>query len=83
MKPLADLLRPQKLSEIIGQKHIIGEDKLLYKSIKSGNIFSMIFLSLPAHPNTKSLSRKQKESPLELDVMYKFHYKESNFRRLS
>lgn len=47
MNPLADRLRPQKLSEIIGQKHIIGEDKLLFKAIKSGNIFSMIFWGPP------------------------------------
>lgn len=47
MNPLADRLRPQKLSEIIGQKHIIGEDKLLYRAIKSGNIFSMIFWGPP------------------------------------
>jgi putative ATPase len=47
MNPLADRLRPSKLSEIIGQKHIIGEDKLLYKAIKSGNIFSMILWGPP------------------------------------
>ncbi len=47
MNPLADRLRPSKLSEIIGQKHIIGEQKLLYKAIKSGNIFSMIFWGPP------------------------------------
>jgi len=47
MNPLADRLRPSKLSEIIGQKHIIGEEKLLYKAIKSGNIFSMIFWGPP------------------------------------
>lgn len=47
MNPLADRLRPQKLSEIIGQKHIIGEERLLYKAIKSGNIFSMIFWGPP------------------------------------
>ena len=47
MNPLADRLRPQKLSEIIGQRHIIGEDKLLYKAIRSGNIFSMIFWGPP------------------------------------
>lgn len=47
MNPLADRLRPSKLSEFIGQKHIIGEDKLLHKAIKSGNIFSMIFWGPP------------------------------------
>jgi putative ATPase len=45
--PLSDRLRPQKLEDIIGQHHLIAPDKLLYKSIKSGNIFSMIFWGPP------------------------------------
>lgn len=47
MSPLANRLRPSKLSDFIGQKHIIGEDKLLFNAIKSGNIFSMIFWGPP------------------------------------
>ncbi len=47
MNPLADRMRPVRLSEFIGQKHIISENKLLYKSIKSGNLFSMIFWGPP------------------------------------
>lgn len=47
MQPLADRLRPTTLKDFIGQKHIIGEDKLLHKAIKSGNIFSMIFWGPP------------------------------------
>lgn len=47
MNPLADKLRPSRLLEVIGQKHIIGEDKLLFKAIKSGNVFSMIFWGPP------------------------------------
>ena len=33
MKPLADLVRPKKLSEVYGQKHILGENKILSKKI--------------------------------------------------
>ncbi len=47
MPPLADRLRPKKLAEYIGQKHILGEEKLLYKSIKNGQLFSMIFWGPP------------------------------------
>lgn len=47
MSPLADRMRPQQLSEYVGQKHIISEDKLLYKSIKNGTIFSVIFWGPP------------------------------------
>jgi putative ATPase len=41
--PLADRLRPTSLSDVVGQEHLLGEDKALYKIIKSGNIPNMIF----------------------------------------
>ena len=43
MGPLADRIRPEKLEDFVGQTHLIGHDKLLYKIIKSGNISNMIF----------------------------------------
>lgn len=43
MKPLADRLRPTQLSDIAGQKHLIGEGKILRSIIESGNIPNMIF----------------------------------------
>ena len=33
--PLASRLRPTTLDEVVGQKHIIGKDKLLYRAIKA------------------------------------------------
>ena len=45
--PLADRVRPQNLNQIVGQKHILGEDKILYKAIKSDQLFSMIFWGPP------------------------------------
>lgn len=47
MKPLAERLRPQQLNEIAGQRHLIGENAILFKSIHSGNIPSMIFWGPP------------------------------------
>lgn len=47
MSPLADRMRPSNLSQIIGQQHIIGEDKLLTRAIRSGQMFSMIFWGPP------------------------------------
>lgn len=41
--PLADKLRPTKLSEVVGQKHILGENKILNNIVSSGNIPNMIF----------------------------------------
>ena len=42
MRPLADILRPNKLDDIVGQKHLISKGKVLYNLIKHGKIFSMI-----------------------------------------
>lgn len=47
MIPLADRMRPQTLEEFVGQKHIIDPDKLLFKAIKSKQLFSMIFWGPP------------------------------------
>lgn len=33
--PLASRMRPQTLEEVVGQQHIIGKDKLLYRAIKA------------------------------------------------
>lgn len=41
--PLADRLRPTELSFVVGQNHIIGENKILSNIVKSGNIPNMIF----------------------------------------
>jgi putative ATPase len=47
MIPLADRMRPKNLKEFVGQKQIISEEKLLYKAIKSGKLFSMVFWGPP------------------------------------
>ena len=43
MRPLADIMRPATIDEVVGQHHIIGENKILNRIIKSGNIPNMIF----------------------------------------
>lgn len=42
MRPLADMIRPNKLSDVFGQKHLIGKDKVLYNLVKHKRLFSMI-----------------------------------------
>ena len=46
-EPLASRMRPRKLSEVVGQTHLIGENKLLRRMIESDNISSMIFWGPP------------------------------------
>ena len=42
MRPLADMARPNKLEDVVGQKHLISNGKVLYNLIKNGKLFSMI-----------------------------------------
>lgn len=50
--PLASRLRPRTLDEVVGQKHIIGKDKLLYRAIKADKISSIIFYGPPGTGKT-------------------------------
>lgn len=50
--PLASRLRPTTLDEVVGQKHIIGKDKLLYRAIKADKISSVIFYGPPGTGKT-------------------------------
>ena len=46
-EPLANYLRPNKLSDVIGQEHLIGKDKILTNLVKNKKIFSMILYGPP------------------------------------
>ena len=46
-QPLASRLRPERLEEFVGQKHLIGEGKVLRRLIESDHISSMIFWGPP------------------------------------
>ena len=50
--PLASRLRPTKLEEVVGQQHIIGKDKLLYRAIKADKLQSVIFYGPPGTGKT-------------------------------
>ena len=47
--PLASRLRPTTLDEVVGQQHIIGKDKLLYRAIKADKLSSVIFYGPPGN----------------------------------
>ena len=46
-EPLANALRPKKLSDVIGQEHLIGKDKILTNLVKNKKIFSLILYGPP------------------------------------
>ena len=50
--PLASRLRPITLEEVVGQQHIVGKDKLLYRAIKADKLTSVIFYGPPGTGKT-------------------------------
>ena len=50
--PLASRMRPTRLEEIVGQQHILGKDKLLYRAIRADKLHSVIFYGPPGTGKT-------------------------------
>ncbi len=50
--PLASRLRPTVLDEVVGQQHIVGKDKLLYRAIQADKLTSVIFYGPPGTGKT-------------------------------
>lgn len=50
--PLAVRLRPETLEEVVGQEHILGKDKLLYRAIRADQLGSLIFYGPPGTGKT-------------------------------
>ncbi len=47
MEPLAILLRPKNIDEVIGQKHLLGENKVIRNMVNNNKLFSMILYGKP------------------------------------
>lgn len=50
--PLAELLRPEKIEDIVGQKHLLSPDKMLYRMIKADKLVSIILYGPPGTGKT-------------------------------
>ena len=50
--PLASRLRPRTIDEVVGQEHILGKDKLLYRAIKADKLQSLILYGPPGTGKT-------------------------------
>ena len=51
-QPLAERMRPHKLSEVVGQAHILGEGKMIQQLVKASQPFSLIFWGPPGSGKT-------------------------------
>lgn len=51
-EPLAYRVRPKTLDDVVGQKHLVGEDSFLKKSVNLGALFSLIFFGPPGTGKT-------------------------------
>ncbi len=51
-EPLASRMRPQSIDEIVGQQHIVGKGKLLYRAIQADQLSSLIFYGPPGTGKT-------------------------------
>ena len=65
--PLAIKMAPEKLSDLVGQEHLIGKDKVIYNLIKNKKLFSMILYGKPGIGKT-SIARVIVN---ELDIRYR------------
>ena len=68
MEILADKLRPKKISEVIGQKHLIGNGKILTNLVNNKRLFSMILYGKPGIGKTSIANALVSE----LELRYKF-----------
>ena len=66
-EPLAYRIRPRSLEEYVGQEHVIGKDKILYRTIKADRLSSIILFGPPGCGKT-SLARVISET-----TKYKFY----------
>ena len=56
-QPLAFRIRPKTLEEFVGQEHVVGKDKLLYRTIKADRLSSLILWGPPGCGKTSQIGR--------------------------
>ena len=69
--PLAARMRPESLEEFVGQEHIVGKGKLLYRAIKADQLNSVIFYGPPGTGKTtlaKIIANTTKRAFIQLNA---------------
>jgi putative ATPase len=68
-RPLADRLRPQTLSEVVGQDHLLGPDGALGRMLKTGRLGSIIFWGPPGVGKTTIARLLAQETDLDFEAI--------------
>ena len=68
MEILANILRPTKIEDVIGQQHLLGKNKIIYNLVKNKKLFSMILYGNPGIGKTSIANA----IACELDCPYRF-----------
>ena len=68
-RPLADRLRPQSLSEVVGQDHLVGPEGTLTRMLKSGRLPSLILWGPPGSGKTTVARLLANETQLEFEQL--------------
>src|ERR687894_1766349 len=66
-RPLADRLRPTRLSEVVGQDHLVGPDGALTRMLRSGSLGSLIFWGPPGTGKTTAARLLARETKLHFE----------------
>ena len=68
-RPLADRLRPRRLSDVVGQDHLVGPDGVLTRMLRSGRVQSMILWGPPGSGKTTVARLLADETQLEFEQL--------------
>ena len=68
-RPLADRLRPRRLSDVVGQDHLVGPDGVLTRMLRSGRLQSMILWGPPGSGKTTVARLLADETQLEFEQL--------------
>ena len=82
-RPLADEIRPKNLDEVVGQRHILGQDGLLRRIIESGEIPNLIFYGPPARerPRWPTSSPSGPTAPPPAQRYHRLHQRHQGHHR--